>query len=107
MEKVFNKLVRDNIIDIIISNNEHPITRVLDDEEYRIELHKKLLEEANEVISAKSKHETLLELADLYEVIKTIASLEDINMEEVIESSKVKKLKRGGFDKRIFLEKTY
>ena len=49
MEKVFNKLVRDKIPEIIKNNNEEPITRILNDEEYKIELEKKLLEEYNEV----------------------------------------------------------
>ena len=32
MEKVFNKLVRDKIPEIIKNNNEEPITRILNDE---------------------------------------------------------------------------
>lgn len=34
MERVYNKLVRDNIPSIIESNGETPITRILSDEEY-------------------------------------------------------------------------
>ena len=55
MEKVFNKLVRDNIPYIISSNGEESVTRVLEDEEYKKKLYKKLLEEANEVVSSKIK----------------------------------------------------
>ena len=33
MEKVYNKLVRDNIPNIIRNNNEEPITRILSDAE--------------------------------------------------------------------------
>ncbi|MBQ9072369.1 MAG: hypothetical protein IJY25_04360 [Bacilli bacterium] len=36
MEKVFNKLVRDNIPNIIDNNDEIAITRILSNEEYRI-----------------------------------------------------------------------
>lgn len=39
MEKVYNKLVRDNIPDIIEENNEITVTRILSDDEYRIELY--------------------------------------------------------------------
>ena len=40
-EKVFNKLVRDRIPEKIKNNREVPYTRVLSDEEFRIELEKK------------------------------------------------------------------
>ena len=50
MEREFNKLVRDYIPDKIESNGEVAVTRVLNDVEYKDELYKKLLEEANEVV---------------------------------------------------------
>ena len=39
MEKIYNKLVRDNIPSIIQEDNEIPITRILSDAEYRQELY--------------------------------------------------------------------
>lgn len=105
--RTFNKLVRDNIPSIIENNNEVAITRILNDDEYRNELYKKLIEEANEVISSKTTKETLEELADVLEVIIAISKLESKNLDDVIEIANQKRLKRGGFDKRIFLEKTY
>ena len=39
-------------------------------------------------------------------MLKTISELEGKNMDVVIESSKQRRLKRGGFTKKIFLEKT-
>ena len=107
MEKIFNKLVRDNIPDIIASNGEESVTRILADEEYKVELYKKLLEEANEVISSKNSDETIEELADVLEILKSIAELNDKKLDDVVEVAKQKRLKRGGFEKRIFLEKTY
>lgn len=106
MEKIYNKLVRDNIPNIIENNGEVAITRVLDSKEYRCELYKKLNEECLEVISSKTKDETLEELADVLEVLKSIAELENVKLEDVIEIAKQKRLKRGGFEKRIFLERT-
>ena len=107
MEQTFNKLVRDNVPNIIENNGEKAITRILNDEEYRTELYKKLLEESNEVTNSESTDGILEELADVLEVIKSIAELNNKDLNDVIEIANQKRLKRGGFQKRILLEKTY
>lgn len=107
MEQVFNKLVRDKIPNKIESNGEVAITRFLSDDEYKNELYKKLLEESHEVINSQGGEDTLEELADVLEVLKAIAELNDKKLDDVVEVAKQKRLKRGGFEKRIFLEKTY
>ena len=101
-----NKLVRDNIPDIIEKNNEIAFTKVLSDDDYLIGLNKKLLEECNEVINAKNKEERLEELADLLEVMKAIAKLDNYSLDNINEVAKEKALKRGAFDKKIYLIKT-
>ena len=105
MEKVYNKLVRDKIPEIIKSNNAEPFIRILSDDEYKKELEKKLLEEYNEVLETKSREERIEELSDMLEIIKALAQLEGSSLEEVCEVSKSKALKRGGFEKKIYLEK--
>ena len=107
MKQVFNKLVRDNIPNIIESNNECAVTRILNDDEYRRELYKKLLEEANEVVNAKKREDMMEELADVLEILISIAELEKRSLDDIIEIVTQKRLKRGGFKKRIFLEETY
>lgn len=52
MKKKYNKLVRDKIPEIIERNNETPHVRILNDEEFKIELEKKLYEEYQEVLSS-------------------------------------------------------
>ena len=101
-----NKLVRDKIPEIIEHNNEIAETRILSNEEYFQELNKKLLEECNEVINTKTASERLEELADLLEVMKTIAKLDNYTLEDIQEKAKEKALKRGAFDKKIYLIKT-
>ena len=43
---------------------------------------------------------------DVLEVLKAIAKLEDKTMADVVEKAQQKKLVKGGFEKRIYLEKT-
>ena len=95
MEQEFNKLVRDNIPNKIESNGEVAITRILNNEEYRIELYKKLLEESQEVMNSKSSEDTLEELADVLEVLKSIAELNNKDLNDIIEKANQKRLKRG------------
>lgn len=52
MERIYNKLVRDNIPNIIEAKGEIPVTKILDDNTYKIELEKKLNEEYHEVLEA-------------------------------------------------------
>ena len=104
MEKIYNKLVRDKIPEIIKCNGENPVIYILNDERYKEELEKKLYEEYNEVLNSSGK-DRIEELADMLEVISALAKLENSNLEEVIEVSKEKVKKRGAFDKKIYLEK--
>jgi predicted house-cleaning noncanonical NTP pyrophosphatase (MazG superfamily) len=104
MEKVYNKLVRDNIPEIIENNGETPIIRILTNEEYKLELEKKLYEEYNEVLEASGENR-IEELADMLEIIIALSKLENSNLDEVIEVSKEKVKKRGAFNKKIYLEK--
>ena len=104
MDKVYNKLVRDKIPEIIVGNGGEPFTRILDEDEYKVELETKLMEEYNEVLLATGE-ERVEELADMLEVISSLAKLEGKSLEEVLEVKNKKCDKRGGFEKRIFLEK--
>lgn len=104
MIKVYNKLVRDNIPDIIKSNGEKPNIRILNEEDYKCELEKKLYEEYLEVCNAKTACEKIEELADMLEIIISIANVEGKSLDDVVSVAKTKRLKRGGFEKRIFLE---
>ena len=99
----YNKLVRDKIPEIIESNGEKPITRILDDVEYNEELIKKLNEEYHEVIEA-NEESIIEELADMLEVMESIANLQNKTLDNIIIEKEKKKNKRGGFSKKIFLE---
>ena len=94
-----NKLVRDNIPDIIRKNGDVPITRTLTDTEYTLELYKKLDEEVNEYFSDKN----IEELADILEVIFALAETHGVSKEDLMKVYKKKHDERGGFERRIFL----
>ena len=104
--KIYDKLVRDKIPEIIEKNGSETVVRTLDDNEYRRELYWKLEEEVNEVLKATSRAQLIEELADVLEVLKSIAKLENKTMADIVEVAQEKKLVKGGFEKRIYLEKT-
>lgn len=96
------KLVRDKIPQVIESNGGKGSFKILSEKRYEEELKKKLLEESKELAKAP-KEETLNELADVLEVIKSIADHYKIRFSKVEEFQKEKRKKRGGFKKKLFL----
>lgn len=104
MEKIYNKLVRDKIPEIIKNNGEIPIIKTLDESEYKEELEKKLYEEYQEVLDA-SNEERLEELADMLEIIRALAKIENKNLNDIIAIADIKNKKRGAFEEKIYLEK--
>ena len=106
MEKIFNKLVRDKIPEIIEGNGDIPSIRVLSDKECDKALNEKLKEELNEVINANNNKELTEELADLLEVIHAKANINGITYSDIENVRQIKKQKRGAFDKKIYLIST-
>lgn len=99
--KVYNKLVRDKIPEIMVKNGADPVTRVLNDEEYLSELNKKLQEEVQEYLTDGNVEE----LADIEEVLRAILDVKKVSYAEFEEIRTQKVKKRGAFKKRIFLER--
>ena len=100
MEKIYHKLVRDNIPEIIENSGKRCETRVLSDEEYLQFLQEKLLEEVAEYRESGS-HE---ELADILEVVYALATATGCTEDTLNTIRQEKAQKRGGFSKRILLE---
>ena len=100
MKYVYNKLVRDKIPDEINNiEGRRAKYKTLSNEEYLIELDKKIFEEAHEFIEDHSVEE----LADLIEVISVIMKLKNISLNDVEKARKIKNDKKGKFDNKIFL----
>ena len=100
--KIFRKLVRDKIPEVIRNNGETPIVRILDDEEYERELNKKLKEEVDEYFVDGN----IEELADIEEVLRALVELKGVSYEKFEKIRKSKCEKRGAFKDKVFLEST-
>ena len=97
--KIYNKLVRDLIPDIIEESGNECRTRILSDDEYLKMLDAKLDEELLEY----HQDQSIEELADLLELIQATAIARGFTLEELESVRAEKAKKRGGFDKKIFL----
>lgn len=98
--KVYNKLVRDKIPEIIEADGKTCMTRILSDEEYIASLEAKLNEEVAEYQADKN----LEEMADVLEVLQAICVARGYSLDELEVMRAKKSYERGGFKKRIFLE---
>ena len=99
--KIYNKLVRDKIPEIIAGDNGKTcVTRIMEDEEYSESLNRKMQEELNEYLESGE----IEELADLEEVLRAILDLKGVSYEEFEKIRNRKAEKRGAFQKKIFLE---
>lgn len=99
MKKVYNKLVRDKIPDIVLSEGKNCEFNILLDSRFIEELEKKLLEEINEYLGSKQ----IEELADIEEVLRAILRAKNVSKSDFENIIKKKEKERGGFKKRIFL----
>ncbi|WP_394557658.1 pyrophosphohydrolase domain-containing protein [Priestia aryabhattai] len=100
---IYNKLVRDNILEIIKAEGLSYNARILKPDELLAELKAKMIEEAHEFMEAVEKKEVVEELADILELIHASLRTYEIDFKELEAIRKEKKEKRGGFDKAIYL----
>ena len=99
--KIYNKLVRDKIPEIIAGDNGKTcVTRIMEDDEYLETLNTKMQEELKEYLESGDVEE----LADLEEVLRAILDVKKVSYEEFEKIRNAKVDKRGAFKKKIFLE---
>lgn len=96
---VYNKLVRDKIIDIIESSGKSADYCVLKDEDYLRQLRLKLKEELREY----DENHALEELIDILEIIYAIAAFEGVTITELEQMRIKKREERGGFERKLYL----
>ena len=98
--KIYNKLVRDNIPQIIEQSGKTCKTRIMNDSEYLEKLNVKLQEEVAEYLQSGEFEE----LADILEVIYALARAKGQNVEQLETIRTEKALKNGAFEQKILLE---
>lgn len=99
-KKLYNKLVRDRIPEIIQKEGKSCSCETLTPEKYLCFLDEKLNEELTEYQESKS----LEELADLLEVIEAVVKARGYTWDQLTALCREKREKRGGFEKRILLK---
>lgn len=96
------KLIRDLLPRMMREEGIKVYEHSLDDKAFEHELRLKLIEEAHEVFNASGEKELIEELADVMEVIQTLAQYRGVPMEDIEQKRQEKREKRGGFDKRFY-----
>lgn len=98
----YEKLVRDNIPEIIRSKGGTSVIHIADEKEYEEKLIKKLAEEVEEFKRDVNEEE----LADIFEVVDAIITLKGFKKHTIEEIQQKKALERGKFEKRIILDES-
>lgn len=101
--KVYDKLVRDRIPEIIESSGNKCEIEVVSDEIALEYLYKKLNEEVSELLEDKN----LDEIADVMEVLFAIGSKYGYSQEYILNRRNEKRDSRGGFEDNLILKKTW
>ena len=97
---LYYKLVRDKIPEIIEKSGKVPLIAILSDDDYEIFLERKLNEEVKEYQESKE----LEELADILEIIISLAKVKGYDFQDLIDLQTQKATERGGFSKKILLK---
>ncbi len=98
--KVYQKLVRDRIPEIIEADGKTCVIETLSDSRYLEMLDAKLAEELAEYQGSKS----LEELADLLEVMRAVVQARGWTWGQLEQVRQEKAMQRGGFEKKILLK---
>ncbi len=102
-EKTYNKLVRDKIPEVLTEHGVLGDFEELTDEQFRLALLDKLVEEAKEL---RESDGDLGERADVAEVLKSLDEVCGFTPEKVEDARNEKLSDRGGFDKKLYLKTT-
>lgn len=97
---VYDKLVRDNIPNILQDKGKDFKFHIADEDEYGTKLYEKLQEEVSELLS----YPCVDELADVYEVLAEIADRLGYTPQDIADARIKKNHARGAFKMKYILE---
>lgn len=100
---VYNKLIRDRILEVLEKEKLTYISKVLNEKEFGNALQAKFHEEIHEFEKAEIREDIIGELVDILELVHAAANLNRISIDELEAARLDKKEKRGGFEERLFL----
>lgn len=104
MEKIFyNKLCRDKIPQIIKNKGFDCETRVVEHDEYKREIIRKVFEEASGVTNRGGKEHLAAEIGDLLITIEAVQKEFEISDEEVSAAIQKSLDEKGAYDGRLYL----
>jgi predicted house-cleaning noncanonical NTP pyrophosphatase (MazG superfamily) len=98
-----NKLWRDISVERMERTGSKIHWSRLEDDQFMEQLKIKLLEEAEEVCSAKTREALLVELADILEVVSSFCDTQGATLQDVMEIKEKKYQERGGFQGRKYV----
>jgi predicted house-cleaning noncanonical NTP pyrophosphatase (MazG superfamily) len=104
--RIFNKLVRNDVPAAISRHGERAALATIAKSESRPALVVKLLEEAHELLEARTPAEVTAELADLLEVVRSLSVATGADWTEVESHAEAKRASRGSFDQNVVLIET-
>lgn len=99
MKRIYNKLVRDNIPQLIKESGRDCSSRILNEKEYYDALLDKIVEEIEEYRISGNEEE----LADVYEVLDCLVQLKEYEPMHIDYLQLIRREKRGSFKDRVLL----
>ena len=102
-EKIYNKLVRDKIPEVIEKTGKKFSSHIAGELKYKEELFKKVYEELEEF----KENPCAEEMADIFEVLEGLIKAYNIEMNNVFDIKEEKARERGAFDEKIILERVW
>lgn len=100
MTKIYNKLVRDRIPEIVEADGLKAVVRKLEKAELETRLIEKLVEEQQELDQDRNAEE----VADMLEILFSLAKIYDYDEKQILELMYKKREARGGFEEGYLLE---
>ncbi|MFD1512569.1 nucleoside triphosphate pyrophosphohydrolase [Halomarina rubra] len=101
MVREYDKLVRDDVPDVVEANGQRPVVHTVDGEEY----HDRLVDKLDEEVAEYREDRSVDELADVLEVVFALAEIHGVGKQQLADRRAQKAEERGGFDEGVVLDR--